>query len=235
MDYRADIETARKWQRWWLGGASAASVLYVGLVTWWHVAAWPSTPGTMTPNAIGDMLAGSAAPLAFLWLVLGYLLQGAELRMNSLTLQAQVDEMRSQVNESRAQARAMESMKTAYDKSGNAMEVLAESTKARNEIELRMILNRSQPIFLTTSAPREGAMRAVVKNIAATARMVEVHLGGRILHRQRECAEGADMAFLTLDSDFGNECIAKYIDETGSQRSKPIELWIAANFPSRGG
>lgn len=32
----------------------------------------------MEPNEVGDALAGAASPLAFLWLVLGYLQQGEE-------------------------------------------------------------------------------------------------------------------------------------------------------------
>jgi len=34
----------------------------------------------MAPNAFADFLAGTFAPLAFLWLVLGFLQQGEELR-----------------------------------------------------------------------------------------------------------------------------------------------------------
>lgn len=35
------------------------------------------------PNELGDALAGAASPLAFLWLVLGYLRQGDDLRQNT--------------------------------------------------------------------------------------------------------------------------------------------------------
>lgn len=40
----------------------------------------------MAPNELGDALAGAASPLAFLWLVLGYLQQGDELRQNTHAL-----------------------------------------------------------------------------------------------------------------------------------------------------
>lgn len=53
----------------------------------------------MPPNAWGDMAAGFAAPLAFLWLVLGYLQQGRELRSQGDDLRRTVE---SQVQAERA-------------------------------------------------------------------------------------------------------------------------------------
>lgn len=58
----------------------------------------------MEPNAIGDLLAGVAAPLALIWLVFGYFLQGVairqqgeELRLQRASLEAQVEELRKSV------------------------------------------------------------------------------------------------------------------------------------------
>lgn len=45
-------------------------------------------------NALGDFLAGSFAPLALLWLVIGYFQQGDELRQNSRALLLQAEELR---------------------------------------------------------------------------------------------------------------------------------------------
>ncbi len=39
----------------------------------------------------GGFLSGATAPVAFLWLVLGYLMQNAELKMNRETLKAQTE------------------------------------------------------------------------------------------------------------------------------------------------
>ena len=50
-------------------------------------------------NQWGDFFAGAVAPLAFLWLVLGYIQQGEELRLNTEALKAQHDELKRQVNE----------------------------------------------------------------------------------------------------------------------------------------
>ncbi|MBW8127523.1 MULTISPECIES: hypothetical protein [Pseudomonas] len=52
---------------------------------------------TLELNAIGDFLAGVFGPVAFLWLVLGYMQQGRELQLSSRALQSQADELKSSV------------------------------------------------------------------------------------------------------------------------------------------
>jgi hypothetical protein len=56
----------------------------------------------MTPNAWGDFFAGASAPLAFLWLVLGYLQQGEELRQSTEALRLQAEELKNSVEQQRA-------------------------------------------------------------------------------------------------------------------------------------
>jgi hypothetical protein len=56
----------------------------------------------MTPNTWGDFFAGSFSPLAFLWLVLGYLQQGEELRLSTEALRLQADELKHSVEQQRA-------------------------------------------------------------------------------------------------------------------------------------
>ncbi len=62
------------------------------LVVW---AKWPAIG--LPPNEWGDLAAGFAAPLAFFWLVLGFLQQGKELRLSSEALMLQVAELRNTV------------------------------------------------------------------------------------------------------------------------------------------
>lgn len=49
-------------------------------------------------NEIGDFFAGIFAPIAFLWLVLGYLQQSHEIRQNTEALKLQVIELQQQVS-----------------------------------------------------------------------------------------------------------------------------------------
>ena len=79
---------------------------------------WEST-STMGLNEWGDFLAGLSAPLALLWLVIGYFQQAEELRLNTSALHAQQEELSRQVKEtailaenSERQALASESLVT---------------------------------------------------------------------------------------------------------------------------
>lgn len=48
-------------------------------------------------NELGDFLAGAFGPIAFLWLVLGFLQQGRELKLSSEALQLQAEELKNSV------------------------------------------------------------------------------------------------------------------------------------------
>lgn len=50
-------------------------------------------------NELGDFLAGVFGPVAFLWLVLGFLQQGRELKLSSDALRLQADELRASVEQ----------------------------------------------------------------------------------------------------------------------------------------
>jgi hypothetical protein len=51
------------------------------------------------PNEWGDIFAGLAAPVAFLWLVLGFLQQGRELQLSTKALELQVTELKNSVEQ----------------------------------------------------------------------------------------------------------------------------------------
>ncbi len=55
----------------------------------------------LAPNELGDFLAGVFAPLAFLWLVLGFLQQGLELRNSANALWLQGEELKNSVEQQR--------------------------------------------------------------------------------------------------------------------------------------
>lgn len=84
--------------RIWLGlGLTAAwlllGVLYVTtLVGWANFAFLPA-------DQLGTFFEGAFAPLAFLWLVIGYFLQKSELEQNTLALRAQAEEIQRQAEQ----------------------------------------------------------------------------------------------------------------------------------------
>lgn len=53
----------------------------------------------MSANELGDFFAGSFAPLAFLFLYLGYKIQGEELKQNTKALEKQAEELANSVAE----------------------------------------------------------------------------------------------------------------------------------------
>jgi len=81
----------------WLGGIAT----YVSLGKGWAVFA------TMELNSFGDLCAGVFAPLAFLWLVIGYAQQGEELAHNVEALRRQANETANLVAQAQVQAEAI--------------------------------------------------------------------------------------------------------------------------------
>ncbi len=67
----------------------------------WLVYAKRTTLPALELNQWGDFFAGYAAPLALLWLVLGYLQQGDELEQNTQALLAQQKELKDQVEQTK--------------------------------------------------------------------------------------------------------------------------------------
>lgn len=84
-----------------------ATVTYVGLAAF---LVWSKRDGlgTLELNEWGDSLAGIFAPVAFFWLVLGYVQQGDELQQNTEALQEQQKELMRQVLHLNRQATAAE-------------------------------------------------------------------------------------------------------------------------------
>lgn len=56
---------------------------------------------TLAPNEFAEFLAGAFSPLAFLWLVLGFYQQGAELKASVSALHLQGEELRASVEQQR--------------------------------------------------------------------------------------------------------------------------------------
>jgi hypothetical protein len=59
------------------------------------------------PPSVGGFLEGAFAPLAFLWLVIGFFLQREELQRSSRAIDLQYQEMRRSTEQAEAQARAI--------------------------------------------------------------------------------------------------------------------------------
>lgn len=86
-------------------------------------------------NEWGDFLAGMMAPLAFLWLIVGYGLQRKELKANTDALLYQRDEMANQAKELIEQTQLMKISAEAAQSQASELR----STNRRNMMEKRRI------------------------------------------------------------------------------------------------
>jgi hypothetical protein len=95
----------RDW-RIWFGLTSTLFWLCLGLLYVAFVIGFRDFV-TQPADALGGFLEGAFAPLAFLWLVLGFFLQQRELRTNNQAIHAQYEQMRRTAESSEIQARAI--------------------------------------------------------------------------------------------------------------------------------
>jgi hypothetical protein len=81
--------------RIWLGLGLSAGWLLLGSVYITAVIGW-SKFAFLPADRLGSFLEGAFAPLAFLWLVIGYFLQKKELEQNTQALRAQAEQIQRQ-------------------------------------------------------------------------------------------------------------------------------------------
>lgn len=119
-------------------------------------------------NEIGDLSAGVFGPVAFLWLVLGYVQQGRELKLSSKALQLQAEELKHSVDQ----------QKEMVGIAGRQLE--AELEKILHDREQR--INALLPNFkISASVPTSTSqlnISIVLRNLGGLAEDVEVILGG---------------------------------------------------------
>ena len=78
--------------RIWLGLGLTALWIFLGAIYISGTIGW-SNFATLPAEQLGNFLEGAFAPLAFLWLVIGYFLQQKELEQNTAALRAQATEI----------------------------------------------------------------------------------------------------------------------------------------------
>jgi hypothetical protein len=106
------------------------------------------TAKTLKPNEWGDLFGGCFAPLAFLWLVLGYMQQGQELRNSADALRLQAEELRSSVEQQRLLVSVSREQVDA-ERSMWKQEREAREEEARPRLQLT-----SKPSYLTAGGGR---------------------------------------------------------------------------------
>lgn len=149
-----------------------ATTIWVGSWAAYAWLEWARVVG-LSPNELGDFLAGITAPVAFFWLVVGYFQQGEELRQNTEALKQQEDALKQQVEESRNLVRVTSEQ--------------AHSTIESQIFERDRELRELQPLF-------------TVEQIRTTSGVLEIRLNnqGNVAHDVRFVAHGHFA--ITIDS-----------------------------------
>ena len=143
------------------------TALWVG--TFAILAAWKfDALTTMTLNELGDFLAGASAPIALLWLVVGYFQHGRELRLNTDVLKAQERELRQQVS-------ATTKLAEVAAREAKAAEDLADATRTGQQRAETREIEEAQPVFVRVSSTQNSTMISIkVQNRGGEARDLEI-------------------------------------------------------------
>lgn len=154
-------------------------------VAWFIIAWWSGDAdrSAMPLNAWGDFLSGVVAPLAFLWLILGYLQQGEELKLNTRALERQERELARTAEETAALVR--ETVRSAQ-----AMESLAQAAATQAEQAQRQAdLAQEQADSMRRHA-WPTFQRGVVRTTGGQASVDLANRGGRVSEVQVLACEG---------------------------------------------
>lgn len=130
-----------------LTAAYLAFLAYYGCTRWTKIL-------DMSPNEHGDLLAGAFSPLAFAWLVLGFIQQGIELRQNSAALILQAQELRAAAEHAGAM---VEVQKKEFDLRIQELEearAKAEANRTRAEANAVAAAKREEELRVKKLQPR---------------------------------------------------------------------------------
>ena len=192
----------------------------------------PGDFSAMSLNEWGDFLAGVSAPLALLWLVIGYFQHGEELRLNTKALSAQQEELRRQVEETATLARNAERQARAAENLVNL------NREEHDRAALREVMD-AQPEF----AAYGGSYSTVeisqeIVNRGAAATDIEFHPAGPYVVtppslRRLDSDAKADITVrhargepLQYPIPFG----ISYTDRLGHQRRRELEIHEGADL-----
>ena len=92
--------------RIWLGLVLTALWIGLGVLYVTATLGWANF-SVLPPELLGNFLEGAFAPLAFLWLVIGYFLQKKELRQNTDAMKMQFVEIQKSAEQAVAQTEAI--------------------------------------------------------------------------------------------------------------------------------
>jgi len=207
-------------------GTAAWMVLVAGLVWWKH-----ADLGHMSLNERGDFLAGVVAPVVFLWLVLGYLQQGEELRSNTETLQLQQRALQQQVEGTLALVRNAEQQ----TKAAVARLELEQAKWERRLVEAKA---RTQPVFVFTGGETQAANHTMqYKNTGGRAKHLTTVSGYppsnvNVTFAPQDLIESGGRGTISIGplTSFPTKLTIAYVDEDGDEGQMQLEVFQPGMF-----
>lgn len=205
---------ASKLFRWGL----VVSVAYLGLLStfaWWR---WPAMTA-MKPNEVADFLAGAFAPLAFLWLVLGFRQQGDELQNSVRALRLQGEELRNSVEQQRQLVEvSREQLKREMDQRRRDEEAEAEAAQPQ-----LMLFGLG-----TTTSGEAQKMEYRLENGGPTCTAMKVRSNGERIHSLPIFKTGATCGLsfgaATYDRVTAQDVVIEYVDVRGFSGSQRFHI-----------
>ncbi|MCA5973047.1 MULTISPECIES: hypothetical protein [Pseudomonas] len=183
-------------------------------------------------NELGDFLAGAFGPIAFLWLILGFLQQGRELKLSTDALQLQAEELRYSVEQQSIMAAA-------------AMQQI-EARKTALEMQKREIEESISPIFRFVAGARSGADGGFtrtstqvvnegreVRDVLVTFEPPISDVGEVVIGKIPKNSPSQNIVFLFSTDEAGVEgsCKVLYRREDGKRVREIFRYWIPVDNP----
>ncbi|WP_152669961.1 hypothetical protein [Lysobacter capsici] len=164
----------------------------------------------MEPNEFGDFLAGVFGPLAFFWLVSGYLQQGVELRNNSAALMLQAEELRVSSDALKAQVEEMRM-------SVQQQTIVARLAAERHELDLEdraANISKFRPSF---------RLMSVVQTIDASVLNIRIFNHGHVVVFTQDSGGRLKPAGGTAEARTGQQFDLKF-NSNGHNASEPASI-----------
>ena len=209
-------------------------------ITWLVIAAGIFSTNTHPDklNEWGDFFAGFSAPLAFLWLVIGYLQQGEELKNNTEMLRLQAEELKHSTDALRLQA---EELKNSVEQQTQLVAVSREQV----QLDLQVIAEErerrramARPKFVaerTSSIESHGVRRHHLKvtNVGPVATEVEITISPDAeVANARYSSFGPHHEFkssITYATDADYKLRIKYVDSDGVPGEVLFPILVSRN------
>lgn len=199
-------------------GGVASAVWMFGIVVYVLVQ-WDAM-ADLSPNSLGDFLAGVFAPLAFLWLVLGFSQQGVELRNNGKALLIQGEELRASVEQQRQLVEV-----TREQLVFESTRITAEQERDRKLAQPRFELQTGGSVGLGSQKPGRAQTFYLVNHGRGCTRL-RLKWDTRRLKEFDQLAEGKRVEFVKpVYEDFEDAILTvAYLDGRGEEGNKSFAL-----------